>query len=87
MKRMSKKDPKVEERIGVAAIAKVERARLLGGLERPELRGARRLRGPRHDLSSASRPSLSDFPQQGVEFKRHCVVTCGHSRSLSTERR
>ena len=25
MKRMSKKDPKVEERIGVAAIAKVER--------------------------------------------------------------
>lgn len=41
MKRMSKKDPKVEERIGVAAIAKVERARLLGGLERPKLRGAR----------------------------------------------
>ena len=34
---MNKKDSEVEEEIGVAAIAKVERMRLLGRLKRPKL--------------------------------------------------
>lgn len=81
MKRTSKKDPEAEDRIGVAAIAKVERTRpaqRVGEAEAAEGRGT--------IFPSTSRPSLSDFPQQGDEFKRHCAVTRGHSRSLSTGR-
>lgn len=37
IKRMNKKDSEVEEEIGVAAIAKVERMRLFGRLKRPKL--------------------------------------------------
>lgn len=48
IKRMNKKDSEVEEEIGVAAIAKVERMKLFGRLKRPKLRRTE------HDLSSSS---------------------------------
>lgn len=48
IKRMNKKDSEVEEEIGVAAIAKVERTKLFGRLKRPKLRRTE------HDLSSSS---------------------------------
>ena len=83
MKRMSKKDPKVEERIGVAAIAKVERARLLGGLERPKLRGARRC----YEATRAEARSFLGIAAVSERFSatrsRIQTALCRHVRPLS----
>lgn len=87
MKRMSKRDPKVEERIGVAAIAKVERARLLGGLERPKLRGARWCYEVLGGATRAEARSFLGIAAVSERFSatrsRIQTALCRHARPLS----